>query len=157
MEIRRGRPSDADALSALALAAKSSWDYPEAWLREWAPQLRFTPEIFERSLVLVADVDDVARGVIAVSWDAAARAGEIEHLWVDPEVHGTGLGRALVDEAAAHAQRAGVESLRIESDPGARAFYEHLGAVYEGEIPAPVRGVARTLPVLRLHLEAQDA
>lgn len=156
MEIRRGRPSDADALTALAVAAKSSWGYPAAWMREWAPQLRFTPALFERCLVLVAQAGGSPRGVIAVSWGIASRSGEIEHLWVDPEVHGTGLGRALVGEAVSHAQAAGVTSLRIESDPGARAFYERLGALYEGETPAPVRGVARTLPVLRLHLEPQD-
>ena len=63
-----------------------------------------------------------------------------------------GIGRALVREGVLHARRAGVTSLRIEADPGARAFYERLGARYECEVPAPVQGVARTLPVLRLDL-----
>jgi GNAT superfamily N-acetyltransferase len=156
MKIRPGRPSEANALSALAFAAKASWGYPDAWMREWAPQLRFMPDLFDRCLVLVAEVDQVPRGVIAVSWDTVAGTGEIEHLWVDPGSQGTGLGRALVDEAIDHARRAGVASLRIESDPGARSFYERLGARHEGEVPSPVLGIPRTLPVLRLQVGDGD-
>ncbi len=156
MKIRPGRPSEADALSALAFAAKASWGYPDAWMREWAPQLRFSRELFDRCRVVVAEVDEIARGVIAVSCDAVAGTGEIEHLWVDPVSQGTGLGRALVDEAMDHARRAGVTSLRIESDPGARSFYERLGARHEGEVPSPILGIPRTLPVLRLQVRDGD-
>ncbi len=150
LEIRRGLPSEADALSALARRAKASWPYPDAWIRAWEEDLRFTNDTFERCTVLVAARGEQIAGVVAFSCALEERSGEIEHLWVDPSLQGQGIGRALMGEALAGARELGIERLRVESDPNARAFYEHLGAVYRGEAPAPVLGSERTLPVLEL-------
>lgn len=145
--IRPARPSDAEALTGIARAAKASWGYPEDWLREWEPQLTFTPEYVEAHTVLVATDDDRPIGVIALQ---ATAEPEIAHLWVTPAAHGRGIGRRLVERAAEHASTRGWASLRIESDPGAVPFYRRMGAVCVGEVAAPVCGTDRVLPLLRL-------
>jgi len=151
--IRPGYPSDAGVLSDLAVRAKATWGYPSDWLEEWAPQLRFTEATFRRCAVFVAEEGGRISGVVALASGPSTGAGEIEHLWVDPDVQNQGVGRALVAACLAAAREAGVTWIRIESDPGARPFYERLGAVYEGEVPAPIRDRRdRTLPVLRLEV-----
>jgi hypothetical protein len=52
--IRRALPSDAPALTALALAAKSSWNYPADLIDLWRPFLTVTPESLATRLAYVA-------------------------------------------------------------------------------------------------------
>ncbi len=100
---------------------------------------------------------DSPLGVVVVSGPDPNGEGErdeaeIEHLWVDPACQGAGIGRALLEAALEIARRSGAESVRVESDPNARSFYERMGGRYMQEVPAPVLGIDRTLPVLRFEL-----
>lgn len=145
--IRPARATDAPELTALARAAKASWDYPEDWLREWEPQLTFSPNYIRAHTVFVATEGDQPVGVVALE---ATAEPEIAHLWVAPESQGRGVGRRLLTHAVETARSRGWASLRIESDPNAVPFYESVGAVQVSEVAAPVCGTDRVLPVLRL-------
>lgn len=145
--IRPARPDEADTLTALARAAKASWGYPEAWLREWEPVLTFTATSIADHATFVADADGEVLGVVAVE---NTTEPEITHLWVAPQAQGRGIGRQLVQRARELAQENHWPALRIESDPYAVPFYESLGAEHIGDVPAPVAGTERVLPVFRL-------
>ncbi len=147
LTFRDATPDDAKHLSRLAVRAKASWGYPEAWIRAWHAQLSFSADYIQSNTVIVADLDGTAVGVIALEDHDEP---EIGHLWVAPEHSGLGIGRKLVQRAVGIAASRGWRALRIESDPNARPFYEHLGAVQVGEVKAPVCGTDRSLPVLRL-------
>ena len=150
MEIRRGVADDAAVLTKLARVAKASWGYPDAWLQEWEPQLRISAAYIRDNAVFVAESEGRLVGVVGVG--QGADGPEIAHLWISPESQGRGLGRTLVARARKVAEEEGWTSLRILSDPYAQPFYESLGAVQVGEVPAPVAGTQRTLPVLRLRI-----
>lgn len=77
---------------------------------------------------------------------------ELHHLWVHPTAQGTGVGRSLMEWALSEARSRGCSSVRVESDPHAVDFYRRFGAVRIGEVPAPVAGTERSLPVLRIPL-----
>lgn len=82
-------------------------------------------------------------------------ACELKTMFVDPELHGTGLGRSLAEDAIRRARDAGYR--RIQLVTGARqhaalALYERLRfQPMEPYLPVPaeVRGLAR---FLQLHL-----
>jgi len=75
--------------------------------------------------------------------------GELLMLFVDPPAIGRGVGRALLDDALRYAARLGWSALRVESDPGAEAFYVAQGARRVGTVPSgSVAG--RELPLLEL-------
>lgn len=150
MNIRRANADEADTLTLVARRAKASWGYPAEWLEEWEAQLRFTPEYIRDHVTYVAEIQGHVAGVISL--ESSRAEPEIAHFWVAPEYHGKGIGRALLTWAVQYAGDSGWHSLRIESDPSARAFYERLGAEYVGEVDAPVCGTARQLPVLRLRI-----
>lgn len=149
--LRRAMEDEADLLTGLARASKASWGYPEAWLHEWRDALTLTAEYVRRHQVLVAEVRGAVVGLAAL--EETGPEAELAHLWVLPGWHGRGVGRALVERVAAMAKEAGWPALRIEADPHAEDFYLRLGAVRVGEVPAPVAGRDRTLPVLRITLE----
>lgn len=142
--VRRARADEAGTLTDVARAAKASWSYPAAWLEAWSPQLTFTADYVRRHAVYVAEVDGAIAGV------AALEGAEVAHLWVRPDRQGGGVGRALLERLVEQARERGWTELRVVSDPNARPFYERFGAVLVDEVPAPVAGVDRKLPVLDL-------
>jgi GNAT superfamily N-acetyltransferase len=76
--------------------------------------------------VLVAEVEGRVAGF------AALVGGELDGLFVEPELWRRGIGAALVDAAAHEARRKGL-ALCVVANPGARDFYERCGFSVEGE------------------------
>ncbi len=84
----------------------------------------------------VAEVDDAVVGVIAVR-PLEGRCWEICRVYVDPGLHGAGLGHALLDWAERHAIAAGADRLVLWSDTRfdrAHRFYEKRSYVRHGAV-----------------------
>jgi len=76
--------------------------------------------------VIVAELDGQLAGFAAVV------AGELDGLFVDPDLWGLGIGKALVDAATHEARRKGY-ALAVTANPRAQRFYEKCGFSVEGE------------------------
>ncbi len=138
------------ALSALALRSKGYWGYDDAFLDTCRAELTLTPDQAAASRVVRAS-DGAVRGfhLLAPDPDGDPGRGELLMLFVDPSAIGSGIGRALLDDAVPYAARRGWSVLRVESDPGAESFYvahgaRRVGTVASGSVPG------RELPVLEL-------
>lgn len=150
-EVRSADAADAAALSELAVRAKSHWGYPPEWIRHWRRDLTLTPQYLAANAAFVALCGGRIIGVAAlhVQNDRAS----LEHVWIAPEYHRRGVGRALVGRALEAAKIAGVCAVRVESEPHAEPFYLKLGARRAGAVPAPMPGAPdRTLPLLEFDL-----
>lgn len=77
--------------------------------------------------VIVAELDGQIVGFAAVV------GGELDGLFVEPDLWGRGIGRALADAATHEARRRGL-TLKVIANPRARRFYEHCGFKAEGEM-----------------------
>ena len=77
--------------------------------------------------VIVAELDGHIAGFAAVV------GGELDGLFVEPDLWGRGIGRALADAATHEARRRGL-ALKVIANPRARRFYEHCGFSAEGEV-----------------------
>lgn len=145
---RPAQLADLDAMSRVAVAAKRQWGYPDEWIELWRDQLQYTAETLAHQHVYCAELDGAIIGVVSISLDA--EVAELEGLWVLPAHGRRGVGRALMDLAAAQAVARGAHVLRIVSDPNAEGFYLALGARlvgYSESLPA-----GRRLPRLELDL-----
>jgi GNAT superfamily N-acetyltransferase len=150
LELRRASPDDAKALTALAIAAKSHWGYPERWMQIWRPELTFDPEYFEVNESWAASIEDQLVGFYTLlEKDGNAW---LENLWVIPDQMGHGVGSLLFKHALRLSKKKGYKILRFESDPNAVGFYTKLGAHQIGERQSEVDGQPRILPIMELKL-----
>jgi len=150
IQIRRAIPVEADTLTSIAHAAKRHWNYPETWIEFWKDDLTITADFIANNEVYVAVIDGVTAGCCAlVVSDSLA---ELEHMWIDPQQMGNGVGRALFEHAKQRARQLGLGELELSADPHAEGFYQRMGAKRIGEIQADMDGQPRVLPRMKVEL-----
>lgn len=152
-KIRRASSSDATQLSAIALAAKRHWGYPQACLDAWRDELTVTPGFIRNEAVFIA-LGSTGEIVGFYALCITGTSSELGHFWVRPEVMRCGVGRALFKHALAQARTAGCQVLHIDADPHAAGFYERMGAELVGAVPAQIDDQPRVRPQYRLSLSA---
>ncbi len=152
--IRVARPTDAERLTAIALASKAHWGYSADFMAACRAELTVTANDVHRLTISVLETDRPV-GFSAIEWLGGGRA-ELDALFVEPEHIGLGYGRLLMNHAAATAKARKVHTLIIQADPNAAAFYEAVGARRTGERPsASIPG--RLLPLFELNVEEVTA
>jgi len=153
--IRRARPAEAAALTALALAAKAHWGYPASFMARCRPALTIDAAMIRERLFRVAE--NAAGEILGFyGFEPEPDGIGLSHLFVRPAAIGGGIGRALWEDAVAEARRAVKDPtgrcLVIIGDPHAAGFYRRMGAVPAGAVPSEVEP-ARALPLFRLPLD----
>lgn len=148
LQLRPGLPTEAVALSALALRSKAHWGYDEDFLARCREDLTVLPGDCDGRRLVVAVVDGVLAGYVRIA-GTPPDAGELEALFVDPPHIGSGCGRALLARAVEIAAAEGMMRLGITADPFAQPFYERAGALPVGDAPSTVIP-GRRLPRLQL-------
>jgi GNAT superfamily N-acetyltransferase len=126
LTLRRARPEEHDQLEELQRRAALE-------LPEYRDQLIDNPEAIylpagqiANGQVIVAELEGEVAGFAAVV------GGELDGLFVEPDLWGRGIGRALVDAATQEARKRGL-ALAVIANPRARRFYEHCGFSLEGD------------------------
>ena len=132
--LRAARPEERLALEELQRRASLEWeDHREALLAH--------PEAIELPLaqieaghVTVAEAEGRVLGfsVVLPREDGDA---ELDGLFVEPQGWGHGVGRGLVEHAAAQARAAGAKALHVIANPRAEGFYARCGFAQIGEAP----------------------
>ena len=151
MDILAARPTDAQRLTAIAHAAKRHWGYPDELISLWQADLTVTAQFIVDFSVFCAVRDSEIVGFYALS--RRGEVFELEHLWVDPQHMGTGVGALLFEHVVRTVRSMGGSVLNITSDPHAEGFYLRMGASLVGEVPSKPEG--RTLPLLTLVIKGK--
>ena len=127
LTLRLARPEEHEELEELQ--RRASLELPE-----YRDQLLANPDAIylpqgqiANGQVIVAELDGQVAGFAAVV------GGELDGLFVEPDLWGRGVGRALVDAATHEARKRGL-ALKVIANPRARRFYEHCGFSVEGEV-----------------------
>jgi GNAT superfamily N-acetyltransferase len=124
--LRYAEPEDHAELEQLqAKASLELPDYREQLLAH-PDAMHVPPAQIANGQIIVAEKDDAIVGFAAVV------GGELDGLFVEPDLWGRGIGRLLVD-AATHQARSKGLTLRVVANPSARRFYESCGFAIEGE------------------------
>jgi ribosomal protein S18 acetylase RimI-like enzyme len=116
--IRRAEPHDRDEVGRVFVSARDRMTYLPRIPDEDRPRLGGW--IVERHEVWVAEEDARVVGFVGLG------TGWLDHIYVEPEAQGRGLGTALLD----HAKRERPEGLQLwvfQKNEGARRLYERHG------------------------------
>jgi GNAT superfamily N-acetyltransferase len=148
VRLRDGRPEEVGALTELQRRAAMVWEEDRAIL-EAHPEAVAVPldAVRERRVRVAAAPDDTPLG-FALVLPVTAGECELDALFVEPGLHGRGLGRRLLEDVAARVRAAGARELFVVSGPGAVGFYERAGFRPIGEVPTafgPAHQLARAL------------
>lgn len=138
------RPARAEERAALEdLQRRASLVHPD-----YREELLAHPDAIDLPAALIAAgrvlVAEDGNGVAGfAAWTDGPGEAALDGLFVEPACWRGGIGRALVDAAAAAARAAGFERLAVVANPNALAFYRRCGFVAAGATrtrfgPAPV-------------------
>lgn len=134
--IRPARAGEGEALSALARRSKAAWGYDDAFMARSHDALTITEAQIAAGDVWVAEAGVSMLGVVALGRGLAPDALDLDALFVEPDVMGSGAGRALFEHAEAEARRRGAKVLEVLADPNATGFYQRMGANYVDDRPS---------------------
>jgi GNAT superfamily N-acetyltransferase len=126
LSLRRARPEERLALEDLKWRA--SLDLPD-YRRQLIANpdaVHVPPAQIANGQVIVAEMDGSIAGFAAVV------GGELDGLFVEPDLWGRGIGRALIDAAVHEARKRGL-ALTVIANPSAKRFYESCGFSIEGD------------------------
>ena len=149
--IRRARPDEADALTALAGRSKAHWGYDADFLDRVSDAMRLHADEIGRHEVWV--LESSSGTPIGYHRVIPGEPAELEDLWVEPSAIGSGAGRRLLAHALEVARTEGASAIEIDADPHAVGFYERMGAIRIGETPSTLIP-GRVLPRMRIGLSS---
>ncbi len=136
-------------MASLCFRSKAYWGYDDAFMKQCRAVLMVNPDLVQAGHAAVAEDAGTLLGVAQIDVDGPA--AELDLLFVDPAAMGKGIGAVLYHWACDTARSAGAKSMMILSDPGARPFYERMGAGYLRHEPSDAIP-GRTLPLLKASL-----
>lgn len=124
--LRLARPEEHAELEQLqAHASLELPEYREQLLAN-PDAMHLPPAQIANGQVMIAEFNGQIAGFAAVV------GGELDGLFVEPDLWGRGIGRALVDAATQEARKRGL-ALTVIANPSTRRFYESCGFSAEGE------------------------
>lgn len=150
LRIRPGLRADLPVLRVLYRKASMSNSGNVAALLAHPEALQLTDEGISEGRTRVA----TWTGDHIVGFATTRRTGrvlELEDLFVDPDWMRSGVGRRLVRDVVAVAERDHVRRVEVTANPHALAFYESVGFVHDGEVGT------RFGPGARMHLDVAAA
>lgn len=155
--IRRARTNDSEILTEISFASKRYWNYPEEYYEIWRDELTITQSYVDENIVYVALRDDKILGYFSivevketfwVNEIEVLKGFWLEHIFIEPDYIGKGIGTKLIELAKVICKERGIEKVFIFSDPNSRGFYDEIGARYIQESPSSIKG--RTVSLYEL-------
>ncbi|MEW9106114.1 GNAT family N-acetyltransferase [Paenibacillus sp.] len=154
MNIRPAVVQEVHQLSELAYESKAYWGYSEAFMEACREDLTITEEQLASAHFFVIEEAGHIQGFIGLEQNALQQdKGLVTDLFIHPNAIGQGYGQALWHHMIAAAQKLGIQTLLVHSDPNAELFYMRMGARRIGEIASTVFP-GRQLPLLEIRLES---
>jgi N-acetylglutamate synthase-like GNAT family acetyltransferase len=147
--IRPARADEAELLTDLSLRSKALWGYDASFIARCRAIMQVKAGNIEVQPHYVAEID--GRVVGFYGFEPEADGIGLDYLFIENELIGHGIGRALWEHAVGTARSLGHSALIVVSDPNAEGFYVRMGCRRVGTRPSDLEN-GRQLPLLRYDL-----
>lgn len=125
-KIRFGLPEERIDLEELQRRASLIWEEYRADLLAHPDAIQLPLSQLQENRVRVAELG-LRRVGFSVVIPKSAGVSELDGLFVEPDIWGAGIGRALIMDAVRLAQAQGAKAIDVIANPRAEGFYEKLG------------------------------
>lgn len=149
LRIRPARADEAELLTDLSLRSKAFWGYDAGFLARCRAVMTVTARNIKSHPHYVAELD--GRVVGFYGFEPEIDGLGLDYLFVEADLVGRGIGRALWRHAVDTARGLGHAALIVVSDPNAEGFYLKMDCQRIGTRPSELEN-GRQLPLLRLAL-----
>lgn len=147
--IRPARAHEAELLTDLSLRSKAFWGYDAGFLARCRAVMTVKARNIKSHPHYVAEFDGRVAGFYG--FESEIDGVGLDCLFVETDLVGRGIGRALWRHAVDTARGLGHAALIVVSDPNAEGFYLKMGCRRIGTRPSELES-GRQLPLLRLAL-----
>lgn len=132
--IRRAREGEAKAITDLKIISKASNGYSQEFMIACRDELSVSENDLISLEIWIVEQRAAIVGMLDIRFmdDRCT----LEALFVDPEIKGGGIGRALFETCEARCREQGALVIDVDSDPEAQTFYEKMGMRKIGEVPS---------------------
>lgn len=149
------RPADGDEAELLTTMVRTSAAY-EGEYRVMVATQTLDRAYLDANIVRVAHQDDMIAGFYSLLIPGCGDPGEgeLDFMFVEDDLQGRGIGRALFDDMRSAAVDLGLSRVHIVSHPPSEPFYRKCGAYPVGTYP-PKGRITWPRPHLALDLTPQ--
>jgi GNAT superfamily N-acetyltransferase len=145
MKTRKFREEDAKEVCDLIKRNDrevTSKDYPKKVIEMWIKEMD-SAHILKKSKGRICYVALVGSEVVGY---ISFKKNEIMKLFVNPDLHGQGIGKKLIEKIENYSTRSGLRKLTVRSNIGSERFYEKCGfkrikSVYEISGPNKIKEI----------------
>ncbi len=154
--IRNAHPNESIELGKLAIRSKAFWGYSDDFMKACHDELLIPSEKIESDnyYYFVAENKNHIVGYYALE-KLPNLDFELEALFVEPKLIGTGIGKDLMNHAKKFAALKGAHTIIIQGDPNATSFYLAAGGKLTGEKES-VNIQGRFLPTFEICLSSDN-
>lgn len=152
IDIRPAEVEDVDQLTDISIRSKQSNGYDDAFMDACRSELTVTvAHLCQGEYWVACDGDNIV-GLASLYPDKDRISGVVHSFFVDPGWQGRGIGKLIWSKLLDRAGAFGLQSVRLDADPGAVPFYEAIGFEVVGDAPSgSIPG--RRLPHMVLQLK----
>jgi GNAT superfamily N-acetyltransferase len=147
--IRPARADEAEILTDLSLRSKAFWGYDASFLARCRAVMMVKARGIESHPHYVAELDGRIAGFYG--FEPETEGVGLDYMFVESDLVGRGVGRALWQHAVDTARGLGHPALIVVSDPNAEGFYLRMGCQRVGTRTSELEN-GRQLPLLRFVL-----
>jgi GNAT superfamily N-acetyltransferase len=126
LRIRNARATEGPVLEALQRRSSDVWEAFREQLAANPDAIELPQAFIDNGWVRVAVIDAETPIGFSVVLPTSGPVHELDGLFVEPDQMSAGVGRALVEDAAARATARGAHALEVTAGP-AQGFYERVG------------------------------
>jgi predicted N-acetyltransferase YhbS len=149
LRIRPARADEAEVLTDLSLRSKAFWGYDAGFLARCRAVMTVKARGIETYPHYVAELDGRIAGFYG--FEPETEGVGLDYMFVENDLVGRGVGRALWRHAVETARGLGHRALIVVSDPNAEGFYLKMGCRRIGTRTSELEN-RRRLPLLRFAL-----
>jgi N-acetylglutamate synthase-like GNAT family acetyltransferase len=149
MTIEKAIITDNEILTEITKKSKAYWGYSAEQILDWDKNLTITQDYIRDHEVFKLIKENKIIGYYSYIFEDEKNV-IMDNLFILPEYIGKGFGKFLLLDFLNRMKQAKIQTIKLDSEPNAEAFYSKMGFVKVGEFETSIKN--RFMPIMEMKL-----